>query len=329
MNIKAERNEDFGKKSWINDMVMDVKLAKDLTSIYADDVIQAVDEKSFGTLDDAIAALKAEVGLTTADVNDIKMVVLAKTEPAVYIAKQNILKLSKADLGEVLKLSTTVCEKCSEAPCTCSETISSVTARAINSIGLEVLADLYDAMPDEKGLKGKHTERADDAGLKGDIDSKESKEVTAKGMNPGFRAYLDKKKKEKEGKSTEPEAETDKKEDEKEAEASLKSKAEVWAEFLSKKGYFLGADEKSFEGKVTSNDPEELGYGTAEGVHYGKDELETEKGPVREQEQKAFEGAADATKKEFLPNGTDLELKKKWQRAKYMGVVNRVKLGKI
>ncbi len=78
--------------------------------------------------------------------------------------------------------------------------------------------------------------------------------------------------------------------------------------------YFQGADNASVEGNVTSNDPAKLGYGSKEGVHYKLNELETSGGPVRNQEQKAFEGAANETKKNFGPSGEEFDLKKHWLR---------------
>lgn len=346
--IQNEHMDSWTKKSWMDDLAKDARFAKDLTSIYADDVIQAVEDKEFNSLDDAISALKVEVGLTTADVADIKKIVVAKTEPAVFIAQQNISKLSKKDLGELLKLATTPCEKCSNAPCDCSHSISSVAARAIANIGLEALAESYDCMKEDIDTKAEtdkkeEEEKTAEAAVEltkeatklqelmaGGSSANEALEVVAKGMNPGFQAYLDKKKKEKEGKSEKPSDETAKTDDKKdEKEASLKSKVERWAEFLGKKGYFQGANEPTVEGdKVTSNNPEKLGYGTKDGIEYDRKAMETTAPggeDSRPYEDKAFNESATRSEKAFLPGGTDLELKKKWQRARYMGAVKRAR----
>jgi hypothetical protein len=138
-------------------------------------------------------------------------------------------------------------------------------------------------------------------------------------MNPGLQAYLDKNKKEKEDKDEK--LTKDEKKDEKEAEASLRAKAEKWYNFLSKQSWFQGADETSKEDKITSNNPYTLGY--PKEVEYSHTELNPPVGDVRQYEQKEFEGAADATAKVLGPSGEELELKKMWQRARYMAHIIR------
>jgi len=341
--IQNEHLDSWNKKSWINELTQDVRLAKDLTSIYADDVIQAVEDKEFNNLDDAIAELKTRVNLTASETKDLQKVVLAKTEPDVYIAEQNIRKLSKQNLGELLKLATTPCQKCTNAPCDCAETISSVVARAINKIGLESLAEAFDAMKEEISTPAASTpatapesvidlskEVGNIAELMADGSSApEAFQKMSKGMNPGFQAYLDKKKKDKEGKGEDKKddetSKTDDKKDEK--EASYKAKVQKWAEYLGKKGYFQGSDVAV--DNIVSNDPNKLGYGSKDGVEYDRKPMAVPVGEdSRPWEQKWFEGAANETKKEMLPGGTDLELKKKWQRARYMGAVKRAREAK-
>jgi hypothetical protein len=46
-------------------------------------------------------------------------------------------------------------------------------------------------------------------------------------------------------------------------------------------------------------------------------------GDVRQWEQKEFEGAAAETAKVLGPSGSELELKKMWQRARYMAAIRK------
>lgn len=83
-----------------------------------------------------------------------------------------------------------------------------------------------------------------------------------------------------------------------------------------KKAWYQGADEPSFDGAVTSNDPMKLG---------GPGKMEYPKAPMattapggqdtRPWEQTWFENAAKDTKKVMGPQGSEMELKKKMQRA--------------
>lgn len=339
--INNERMDSWTAKSWLDELSSDARLAKDLTSIYADDVLQSVADKDFSNLNDAIAAYQVEAGLTTADVVEVRKVIIAKTEPESFIAEHNIRKAKKSDLAELLKLATTICEKCEKAPCECAHTLSSPVARAINRIGLETLAEMCDKaeMDTPEKEEKKDEERLKEAEASAPVEltaeanrikelmasgatATEAMEKSAKGMNPGFQAYLDKKKEEKKGKEGET-SKADEKDEKK--EASLKDKAINWAKFLESKGYFQGAEQPSVEGKVTSNNPETLGYGSKEGVHYDLNALETKGGPVRNEEQKAFEGAATETKKVMGPSGEELKVKELWQRAKYMAAIKRAR----
>lgn len=336
-----ERMDNWNKKSWLDEFVSNPRLSKDLTTIYADDVLQAVSDNSFGTLDEAIASLKEEAGLTTAEVNDIKRIVVAKTEPEVFVAEQNILKAKKSDLMELIRLATEVCEKCDKAPCECSHKLSTPIAKAINRIGLITLAEICDKAEldtpaeeekkDIERLEEKTNEpaielTAEATRVKEAIASgasvAEAMEKSSSGMNPGFQAYLDKKKKEGEGGKKSEDEEVDK-EEKSEKSASLVAKAEKWADFLTTKGYFQGADQPSVEGDITSNDPEKLGY--PKDVKYDRKPMAVPVGEdARPYEQKAFEGAADETKKVMGPKGEELKLKELWQRAKYMGYIKKL-----
>ncbi len=325
-----ERMDTWNKKSWLDEFVSSPRLATDLTSIYAEDVLQAVSDNSFNNLDEAIASLKAEVGLTTAEVNDIKRVVLAATDPQSFVAEENIRKAKKSELAQLLVLATTECEECKKAPCECSHKLSTPVAKAIARIGLETLAEMCDkAEVDTPEAEEKKEEES------AELKTEASRISEAGGMNPGFQAYLDKKKKEKEGGKASDEETTDKAEDKKEAEASLKAKAEKWATFLTSKGYFQGANEpvNTSDGvsndKTNSNDPTKLGYGTKEGIQYDRKDMAVPVGEdARPYEQKAFEGAAAETAKVMGPKGEELKVKELWQRAKYMSQVRKIRAEK-
>lgn len=341
-----ERMDTWNKKSWLDEFVSSPRLATDLTSIYAEDVLQAVGDKSFNTLDEAIASLKAEVGLTTAEVDSIKKVVLASTDPQSFVAEENIRKAKKSDLIELLKLATTECEKCEKAPCECAHTISTPVAKAIARIGLVTIAEMCDKaeVDTPESEEKKDGERLEEAKASTSVEltaeatrikelmaagssASDAMEKAAGGMNPGFQAYLDKKKKEKEGGKASEEETAGKSDDKKETEASLKAKAEKWAAFLTTKGYFQGADQPSVEGDITSNNPEKLGY--PKDIKYDRKPMAVPVGEdARPWEQKAFEDAAAETKKVMGPSGKELEVKKLWQRAKYMSKVKALKAGK-
>jgi len=340
-----ERMDTWNKKSWLDEFISNPRLATDLTSIYAEDVMHAVEDSSFKNLDEAIASLSVEVGLTTAEVNDIKRVISSSQDPQSFIAEQNIRKAKKSDLGKLLVLATTECEECKNAPCECSHKMSTPIAKAIGRIGLATLAELYDKAeidtPTEEEKKdiereeektNEPTELTAEANrikelMTSGASVSEAMEKSAGGMNPGFQAYLDKKKKEGEGgKPSDKEEEGLDKDEKAEKSASLKAQAERWAEFLTTKGYFQGADEASVEGNITSNDPTKLGVGSKEGVHYDRKPMAVPVGEdARPWEQKSFEGAADETKKVMGPKGEELKVKELWQRAKYMAKVRSLR----
>ncbi len=80
-NIISEINEEWSKKSWINDFTSNAGLNKSLSEEYAEDVLQAVAEDYHTNLSDAIADLQQRVGLTTAEAGEIKRVALAMVNP--------------------------------------------------------------------------------------------------------------------------------------------------------------------------------------------------------------------------------------------------------
>ena len=351
-----EHMDSWTKKSWLDDFISNPRLAKDLTSIYADDVLQSVSDSSFNNLEEAIASLKAEVGLTTAEVKDIMKIVVAKTDPQSFVAEQNIRKAGRKALSQLLVLATTTCDKCNNAPCDCSHVLATPIAKAINRIGLVELAEMYDKASADtcKTCGAELTDmQSKSKGLCGSCFSDSMKEqkaslvktLVAEGssvaeamekaakMNPGFEAFLKNKKEEGEGGQAS-DKETVGKDKAAEKAASLKAKAERWAEFLTTKGYFQGADAKVNTGDGVStehgnsNDPNALGYNSSEGVHYDKNALEVAGGPVRNEEQKAFEKAALETgggTDGLLGDGKEEKVKELWQRAKYMAKVKSLR----
>ena len=393
--IQNERTDVWSKKSWLDEFVSSPRLAKDLTSIYAEDVLQGIEDKSFNSLDEALAALKTQSGLTTAEVKNVQRLVIAATEPESFVAEENILKANKKDLSALLVLATTVCEECKEAPCTCSKTLASPIAKAINRIGLETLAEMCDkstvdtqpadiaAEEEETAKRLKEAEASRAVPLTAEADRvkallangstvAEAMEKAAGGMNPGFQAYLDNKKKEGEGgkpsdeepkkdeekkgeakasvkkadraedkaehekvegelKKVEKEVEKHESREAKEAEASLRAKAERWADFLSTKGYFQGANEpvNTSDGvsndKCNSNDPTKLGLGSKDGVQYDRGDMAVPVGgDSRQWEQGWFEETAKDTKKVMGPSGEELKLKKDLLRARYLFQVRKL-----
>jgi len=388
--MRYEREDSGFTKSWLDEFVSSPKLAKDLTSIYAEDVLQGIEDKSFANLDEALAALKTESGLTTAELSDVKRLVVAATEPESFVAEENIRSAKKSQLMKLLTLATTVCDECKEAPCVCSKTMSSPVAKAVRRIGLETLAEMCDKAEMDTEVAGEKggtagEEKKDEERLKeaeasvalaaeaervrqaiaSGTSVTEALTKSAKGMNPGFQAYLDKKKEEGEGGKKSSEEKTDKKDDKKtdkkasadhcpdcgaklttqeetrgkcakcgpepEGETSLKAKAERWADFLSTKGYFQGANEpvNTSDGvsseKENSNDPEKLGYKSKDGIEYDRAGMAVPVGgDSREWEQKWFEGAADQTKKVMGPSGAEEKLKKDLLRARYLFHVRKL-----
>ena len=240
--IQNERSDSGFKKSWLDEFVSSPRLAKDLTSIYAEDVLQGIEDKSFSNLDEALAALKTNSGLTTAEVNEVHRLAIAALDPESFLAETNIRKAKKSDLAELLKLATTVCEECKESPCTCSKTMASPIAKAVRRMGLQTLAELYDktdidTQPADIAAEEKETiERVEgkkseaSVHLTAEADRvkallaegstvAEAMEKAAKGMNPGFQAYLDNKKKEGEGGKKSSEEPGEGKKDEKDKKA--------------------------------------------------------------------------------------------------------------
>ena len=238
----SENQSAWGKVSWINDLTTDKVLQANLTDDYAHDVLEAVAEGYFPTLDDAIAELSLRTGLTASEAGIIKTAAIA-----LVVKDEETVPGNKEDVkGDRL-----VKESPSEA-------------------------------------------------------SAKAKAKTAGELPAGLKAWQEKNKK-----GGDKEEETMEKsecsiEDKKEAEASAKA---------GKTAYFQGADEASVDGKVTSNDPETLGY-PKEMTYPNEPMATTAPGgqDSRPYEQKAFTDSANETKKVMGPKGSEFELKVDMQR---------------
>jgi hypothetical protein len=248
--IISENQEAWNKKSWINELVNNTKLAASLTDEYAHDMLEAVGEDYFPSLDSALADLSARTGLTASEIGVIKRAAL------------ELVKLSEIPVAPA---ACAVCEA--------------------------------DEVPGNKDVPGHKLVKESP-----EVSASTAPDVTAKGMNPGFRKYLDEQKAKKEGKEPKEEGKT---EDKKE-EASVKADKTAW---------FQGADEPTKEGEVTSNDPTKLGYPKEMG--YDKKPMETTAPGGQDSrpfEQKKFEGEATETKKVMGPKGEEFALKVEMQR---------------
>jgi hypothetical protein len=252
--IISENQEAWSKKSWINELTNNTKLAASLTDEYAHDVLEAVGEDYFPSLDSALADLSQRTGLTASEIGVIKTAALALVKATAEPA-------------------TPACSTCSVA----------------------------DEIPGNKEVPGHKLVKESPEG----VTAASTETKTAGGMNPGFKAYLDKKKEEREGKKKEDDGEA-KTEEKKKEEASLKA---------DKKAWFQGNTEPTKEGEITANDPSKLGY--PKEIAYPHKPMETTAPggqDSRPWEQKWFEGAAAETKKVMGPKGKEFELKVEMQR---------------
>ena len=71
-HIISETDGDWKNKSWIQELASDTKLASNLTEDYANDMLEAVADDTFPTLDAAVMDLKDRVGLTASETEEIK-----------------------------------------------------------------------------------------------------------------------------------------------------------------------------------------------------------------------------------------------------------------
>ena len=133
-----DREGIWSKKAWINDFVSP-KLASDLTTIYADDVIQAVEDNEFSTLKAAIDDLSLRVGLSSLQVDGIRRCAYLKTNPRLVIAVANIKRLSAEQIMQAIEVYENKCDKCSNAPCSCGLGMSKTMKQAIEEVGIDTL----------------------------------------------------------------------------------------------------------------------------------------------------------------------------------------------
>ncbi len=242
--IISENQNAWGKKSWLNNFCNDKIISANLTEEYAHDVLEAVGEDYFPTLDAAIADLSLRTGLTASEVGEIKRVCIAMVDNS-------------------NTSNTTNCE------CSC-----------------EKIEDI----PGNKDVSGDRLVKEGP-----DAVASITPDVSAKGMNPGFRKYLDEQKLKREKESKKEEKET-----------SIVPDKTAW---------FQGANEPSAEGDITSNDPSKLGYPRE--IAYDKKPMETSAPngqDSRPWEQRWFEDSADETKKVMGPKGKEFEVKIEMQR---------------
>jgi len=139
--MSFSRNENWTKTSWMNDMVTSPKFAKDLTSIYADDIIQAVEEdRAFPTISAAIDDLKSRTGLGEAEAINLRKVAAYGIDPKLHNAIENLATLEPTKVAKLLKAYMSKCVDCTATGIECAHILSANAKRAINEVGFNVLA---------------------------------------------------------------------------------------------------------------------------------------------------------------------------------------------
>ena len=294
--ITAQEN-NWKKESWINDFTSDVKLAKNLTEAYANDVLEAIAEDFQPNLTSAIEDLRVRTGLTASEANDIRKVAYAMFKEA-----EGGPLTGTHDTGGQMDSSGNILEKGELAPTEPTNpsqmpAISSQKGKTKTS-GMEHLKEYQFKKKEEKEEKDENSSKKENTEMNKEELEEEEEEmetISSRTKVEMFRLakagkILPLKRKYATNKS---------------AYAYIK-KLEAW---------FQGANEPTLEGDVTSNNPEKLGY---------PKEMEYPNGPMqvpvggdsRQWEQKWFEGAANETKKVMGPSGSELAEKKELQRAK-------------
>lgn len=76
MNLKSQTDNAW-KTSWVNDFSNNVRLANELNNAYAEDIIQAVQEKDFDTLESALEDLRVRIGVSKTAMQDIEKIAIA------------------------------------------------------------------------------------------------------------------------------------------------------------------------------------------------------------------------------------------------------------
>jgi hypothetical protein len=348
--MSSYSRDDWNRKSWINDMVSSPKFAKDLNSIYADDIIQSITEdQEFSTIEAAITDMRTRVGLSDGEVGEIRRLATAKLNPSLQGAKERILNLPAIKLAALIKAYTTECGSCKQAPCGCAVTLMTTVRQAMDELGIEALADLHDNMiagelpaglkkwQEEHGKKSEDEEedkeeKAEDKEEKeasacsivktAQIDNcsdcgapienggiKGKCEACSKGVTAGA---LDLIKKATNTENTTIEGDN----------MNKKANIEKWNDFFKKKSWYQSEALKVE--KVISGNPADLKIPGADEVY---PRLDPKGGDVRNTEQKAFEGAAKATKSDLEP-ASQLAEKKKLQRARWNSFMKKADVKK-
>jgi len=88
MSFKSQR-EDAGRGDWLESFANDAGLSNELNNAYADDIIQAVEEKYFDTLEASLEDLRVRIGVSKAAVKDIKRIALAKLAGKKTVANES------------------------------------------------------------------------------------------------------------------------------------------------------------------------------------------------------------------------------------------------
>jgi hypothetical protein len=234
--------------------------------------------------------------------------------------KENILKLGSDGIKQVIAAYESECNKCTNTPCECGNKMSHSFKAAIEEIGLGNLKSKHASLYLEaKGIDGAKLRKI----------MKEKNLSAPEAMKEYHKMNkMDKKDSNKEKDPKGPKDPDDggagagEVEEKEEKEASISVKKKAWAEYFDKKGWFQGSKEDSFEGKITSNNPEKLGY--PKEVEYERKPMAVPVGgDSREWEQDWFEGAAKETKKDMGPSGEELKTKKEWLRAKWKNFIEK------
>jgi len=143
--MSFSRNENWTKTSWMNDMVTSPRFAKDLTSIYADDIIQAVEEeKAFPTISAAIDDLRSRTGLGEAEAINLRKVAAYGIDPKLHNAIENLSTLAPVKVAKLLKAYNSKCVDCTAAGQECLHVLKANARRAIKEVGFEKLAARVD-----------------------------------------------------------------------------------------------------------------------------------------------------------------------------------------
>lgn len=322
--MNSYSRNDWQKKSWINDLASSPKFAKDLTSLYVDDVLEATESKEFPTLEAAVSDLRIRVGLSNDESEMIHRVAAYKTNPNLFNAIENIKALPATKLASLIKAYTQECATCNAAPCSCGYVIDPTVRQAMNEIGIDKIAEMHDELVKTAGAEHlkefqfkKSEESGEEAEETEEVAEKTASVKTATRKHHNENCSIPTSTKHHTDSCSMPEAEDKIKKEEKKM-SSKKANIDKWMNYFKKESYFqnhVEAPSAEAGGKNVSNDPEKLGY--PKEVEYSHTELNPSEGDVRTWEQNSFESAADRTKKNLGPAGEELKEKKELQRAKW------------